>query len=163
MKKTFLKGMAFCLGFVGTAIFAVTVSGTIKTWNTGDQLTASDLNTTVQSLKTAVESASQIFNVAIPGDITGNPTYTPAFVSIKTSNEFGMKAGRAGTIKNARLSIITSAHPSACNITLRKNGADTDIKFTVAAGNTTEIVDADTVDVLTTDNMIVARIIFHHS
>jgi len=51
-KKGFMQAIAFLLVFSGVA-FALQVSGTIKTWTTGETLTASDLNTTVQSLKTA--------------------------------------------------------------------------------------------------------------
>ena len=64
-----IKGIKFGIGFfVGlglSAAFAYVVSGTVKTWTTGETLTAADLNTTVNSLKTAIEGASQYFEVKI--------------------------------------------------------------------------------------------------
>jgi len=49
------NGMLFALGFFGTTILAVAISGTIKTWTTGEVLKSADLNTTIASLKTAIE------------------------------------------------------------------------------------------------------------
>lgn len=59
LMQTFTKGAVagagFGLALITTAVFAVTVSGTIKTWSSGETLTSTDLNTTITSLKTAVE------------------------------------------------------------------------------------------------------------
>ena len=55
VSKSFVIGAAFALGMLTMGIFAVSVTGTIKTWATGDTLTATDLNTTITSLKTAIE------------------------------------------------------------------------------------------------------------
>lgn len=52
--KFFLGGFALGLGFLTASLFAVAV-GTIKTWTTGETLTHTDLNTTINSLKTAIE------------------------------------------------------------------------------------------------------------
>jgi hypothetical protein len=49
------NGMLFAIGFFGTTILAVAISGTITTWTTGQVLKSSDLNTTIASLKTAIE------------------------------------------------------------------------------------------------------------
>jgi hypothetical protein len=49
------NGMLFAIGFFGTTILAVAISGTITTWTTGQVLKSSDLNTTITSLKTAIE------------------------------------------------------------------------------------------------------------
>jgi len=49
------NGMLFAIGFFGTTILAVSISGTIKTWTTGEVLKSADLNTTIASLKTAIE------------------------------------------------------------------------------------------------------------
>ena len=49
------NGMLLAIGFFGTTILAVSISGTIKTWTTGEVLKSADLNTTIASLKTAIE------------------------------------------------------------------------------------------------------------
>jgi len=49
-------GFGIMLGMFGTGVMAVAVTGTIKTWTANEKLTASDLNTTISSLKTAIES-----------------------------------------------------------------------------------------------------------
>ncbi len=56
VKRGLLQGMAIALGFFGTTVFAVAVSGTIKTWTSGEVLKSADLNTTISSMKTAMES-----------------------------------------------------------------------------------------------------------
>ncbi|HMV80934.1 MAG TPA: hypothetical protein PL048_18095, partial [Leptospiraceae bacterium] len=53
--KKIIGGAVFALGFFGTTIFAVAISGTIKTWTSGEVLKSADLNTTIASLKTAIE------------------------------------------------------------------------------------------------------------
>ena len=47
--------MLFAIGFFGTTILAVAISGTITSWTTGQVLKSSDLNTTITSLKTAMK------------------------------------------------------------------------------------------------------------
>jgi hypothetical protein len=54
--KSFILGIAFMFGALTMGLLAVTISGTIKTWTSGERLTAEDLNTTISSLKTAIES-----------------------------------------------------------------------------------------------------------
>ncbi|MDX1958874.1 MAG: tail fiber domain-containing protein [Leptospiraceae bacterium] len=53
--KGFLFGIGFSIGIATTTLLAVAVTGTIKTWSTGEVLSATDLNTTIFSLKTAIE------------------------------------------------------------------------------------------------------------
>ncbi|HNI27681.1 MAG TPA: tail fiber domain-containing protein [Leptospiraceae bacterium] len=55
VKRGLLQGMAIALGFFGTTVFAVAISGTIKTWTSGEVLKSADLNTTISSMKTAIE------------------------------------------------------------------------------------------------------------
>ncbi len=59
MKEYLIKriygGVVFALAVFGTTILAVAISGTITTWTTGQVLKSSDLNTTIASLKTAIE------------------------------------------------------------------------------------------------------------
>ncbi|MBI2889913.1 MAG: hypothetical protein HYY13_03910 [Nitrospirae bacterium] len=52
--KSALIGAGLTAGSLAALALAVTV-GTIKTWTSGETLTASDLNTTISSLKTAIE------------------------------------------------------------------------------------------------------------
>jgi hypothetical protein len=49
------NGMLFALGFFGTTILAVAISGTITTWTTGQVLKSSDLNLAINAFKTAIE------------------------------------------------------------------------------------------------------------
>jgi len=53
--KKIIGGVVFALAVFGTTILAVAISGTITTWTTGQVLKRSDLNTTITSLKTAIE------------------------------------------------------------------------------------------------------------
>ncbi|HNI98811.1 MAG TPA: tail fiber domain-containing protein, partial [Leptospiraceae bacterium] len=55
VKRGLLQGMGIALGFFGTTVFAVAISGTIKTWTSGEVLKSADLNTTISSMKTAIE------------------------------------------------------------------------------------------------------------
>jgi len=55
-RKGLMMGFGIMLGMFGTGVMAVAVTGTIKTWTANEKLTASDLNTTIASLKTAIES-----------------------------------------------------------------------------------------------------------
>ncbi|MCB1180160.1 MAG: tail fiber domain-containing protein [Leptospiraceae bacterium] len=78
--RGFLLGGGFFLGFFSTALLAVAVNGTIKTWTSGETLYASDLNTTINSLKTAIEG---IPNWTKNGS---NAYYTDGNVGIGTSD-----------------------------------------------------------------------------
>lgn len=150
MKNSFFKGVAFFIGFALTSAFAITVSG-LKTWNTGDTLTASDLNANTQAIKTAVESASQIATVAVPTSISMGTVYSPFLTSFVRTVEVGPSVGRTTTIKNVKLFIYSNSVGVICTVTLRKNSVDTAIQFTVPANSTAEITNANTVDVVSTD------------
>lgn len=146
-KQGFKSGLMVFLGLCVSGLFAYTVSGTIKTWTTGDTLTATDLNTTVQSLKTAVESASQV-GVATVFSAGGTTQYSGFLSSANTTTESQVQwpATRAGTIKSARL--ITQSNGTCTGTfvaTLRKNGVDTNISMTVPSGSFAQVTDADTV------------------
>ncbi|HRG77542.1 MAG TPA: tail fiber domain-containing protein [Leptospiraceae bacterium] len=76
------NGMLFALGFFGTTILAVAISGTIKTWTTGEVLKSADLNTTIASLKTAIEGIPNWTKAA-----NGNDAYfTAGNVGIGTAS-----------------------------------------------------------------------------
>ncbi|MBL0266213.1 MAG: tail fiber domain-containing protein [Leptospiraceae bacterium] len=74
-------GVVFALAIFGTTILAVAISGTIKTWTTGEVLKSADLNTTITSLKTAIEGIPNWTKAA-----NGNDAYyTAGNVGIGTS------------------------------------------------------------------------------
>lgn len=148
-KQGFKSGLMVFFGLCFSGLFAYTVSGTIKTWTTGDTLTATDLNTTVQSLKTAVESASQVGTVAINGTAPDANTYYPSFLGntrVTTESQMQWPATRAGTVKSARVIVGSNGCTGGpFNITLRKNGVDTAISIAVPASSVAQVTDPDTV------------------
>ena len=159
-KKGFMQAIAFLLVFSGVA-FAFQVSGTIKTWTTGETLTASDLNTTVQSLKTAVEGATQVVQMEGPGSsgieiyqyyykaLAGGPNFDETIISPPML--------RSGTVKNVRMLLTkTSNNDRACRMVLLKNGSETDIDFTIPANTPARTVftDPDTVSFVQGDSMV---------
>lgn len=153
MKNSFFKGVAFFIGFALTSAFAITVSG-LKTWTSGETLTASDLNANTQALKTAVESASQIATIVTPTSVSTGVVYSPFLTSFTRTTEAGPAISRAATIKNAKLFIFSNSVGAICTVTLRKNSTDTAIQFVVPANSTTEISNANTVDVVAGDVLI---------
>jgi len=86
------QGAGIALGFFSTTIIAVAVTGTIKTWTTGEALTAADLNTTVASLRTAIEGipdwtksgSNAVYTAGIVG--IGTSPYSPASLTLGASN-----------------------------------------------------------------------------
>lgn len=159
-KKGFMQAIAFLLVFSGVA-FAFQVSGTIKTWTTGETLTASDLNTTVQSLKTAVEGATQVVQMEGPShqSLGGYQYYYKALAGGPTFDETIISAPmlRSGTVKNVRMILVTaSSNDRACRMTLLKNGAETDIDFTIPISTAARTVytDSDTVSFAVGDSMV---------
>lgn len=158
LRQGFGQGIGLFLGLCASALFAYEVTGTIKTWTTGDTLTATDLNTTVQSLKTAVESASQVGAVRVYSGAGGASNYS-GFLSYPTGtsqseSQVQWPATRAGTVKNVRL--INNNSASTCGVgptvfTLRKNGADTTISMSVPQGSSAQVTSANTVSFVAGD------------
>lgn len=139
MLKGFKLGIGIFLGLGISTAFAFVVSGTIKTWTSGETLTATDLNTTVQSLKTAVESASQVHTDSMTLNSGQSTRYKSigGFGNTTTESENEIPLPRAGIVRNVRAQLITA---NACGfpvtLVLRKNQVDTSITFTVANGAT---------------------------
>ena len=76
------NGMLLAIGFFGTTILAVAISGTIKTWTTGEVLKSADLNTTIASLQTAIQNIPNWTKAA-----NGNDAYyTAGNVGIGTAS-----------------------------------------------------------------------------
>ncbi len=157
-KKGAMRGLGILL-VLGTGLFAFQVSGTIKTWTTGETLTAADLNTTVQSLKTAVENATQV------GQLTGPDSgasafiaYTPLLVGLSSNSvNISSPIPRAGMVKNVKLTrLSTTTAGVSCVYTLTKNNVDTDILITVPENTAVNTVytDPDTVSFVAGDSMV---------
>lgn len=154
MIRGFKFGIGLFTGFFLTAAFAFVVSGTVKTWTTGETLTAADLNATVQSLKTAIESASQVGVSSTLGVLFPSTTsYNHLLASCSSASDCSLTMNRAGTVKNSVLKITLNTANVACTITLIKNLTDTAISFNLPAGSTTTISDADTVSFVATDTL----------
>lgn len=155
-KQGFKSGLMLFLGVCVSGLFAFTVSGTIKTWTTGDTLTATDLNTTVQSLKAAVEGATQIGQIMVPRrtvntGVTYGPFLTSSISAASATNiEPQNPMLRSGTVKSVRMDILEAVNMS-CAFTLRKNGVDTAVQFNYVANSTTAMTDSDTVSFVATD------------
>ncbi|MBI2889617.1 MAG: hypothetical protein HYY13_02420 [Nitrospirae bacterium] len=92
LAKGFLAGSGFALGLIAVVAAAVTV-GTVKTWTSGETLTASDLNTTISSLKTAIKG---IPNWTESGS---DAVYTDGKVGIGTTSPTALLTVSGGTIQ----------------------------------------------------------------
>lgn len=151
IKQGFQKGLGFLLALIAVPIFAYTVSGSIKTWTAGETLTATDLNNTVNSLKTAVENATQLVTIQTPNSVSAGNYHNLFTGGLNLTTEPQIPVGRAGTVKNARVTIVTNTSSTVCTVTLRKNLTDTAIQLSVPANSTTAVTDSDTVSFVATD------------
>jgi type IV secretory pathway TrbL component len=81
LTRKIYAGIVFALAIFGTTILAVSISGTIKTWTTGEVLKSADLNTTIASLQTAIQNIPNWTKAANGTDAY----YTAGNVGIGTS------------------------------------------------------------------------------
>jgi hypothetical protein len=134
LKQGIVQGFGIFVGLFATAAFAYTVSGTIKTWTTGDTLTASDLNTTVQSLKTAVESATQI---GVSYIWAGPTQYSGIPYSGTLTSEAGLQLSipRDGVVKSIKVLPSSNTCTGVSTLVLRKNAVDSAVTFSIPASS----------------------------
>jgi hypothetical protein len=134
-----------------SALFAFTVSGTVKTWSSGETLTATDLNTTVQSLKTAVEGATQVGWTAITA--AAATTYSAFMTNTTTTTETPLQfpLPRDGVVKSVKLLPSNNSCTVTSTVTLRKNGVDTSVVLTMPASSTALQTSSNTVSFVAGD------------
>ena len=79
--KQFILGASFAFGFLTFGIFAVTISGTINTFATGQVIKASDINTNFASIKATLEN--------IPDWVKSgaNASYPSGGITVNTSTQ----------------------------------------------------------------------------
>ncbi len=79
--KQFILGAAFAFGFLTFGILAVTISGTINTFATGQVIKASDINTNFASIKATLEN--------IPDWVKSgaNASYPSGGITVNTSTQ----------------------------------------------------------------------------
>lgn len=141
MFKGLKQGIGIALGIVLTCgVFAFTVTGSIKTWTTGETLTATDLNQNVQSLKTAIESASQLQKVGVFA--SAGSGYTGIIDNGSGSSETvaQITMSRPGQVKNVMVQTTSNTCTSSPVLVLRNNGIDTTVTYTIGAGITSNPV-----------------------
>lgn len=145
-KAGIIRGLGMLLVF-GTAVFAYTVSGTIKTWTSNEILTAADLNNTIQALKTSIENAAQLHEDGATYYGSAATYRWAKFLSVGSTynSEQSTRMPRGGTVKNFKLKPTSNDINAACTFTLRKNGADTNISVAIPQGSTTEVAATNTV------------------
>lgn len=149
MFKGIKQGVGIALGVLLTCgVFAFTVSGSIKTWTAGETLTHTDLNQNVQTLKTAIEGATQLGWSSFSAN--SNTTYASFMTYTSAPSEaiaqFPMP--RAATVKTVRITPYSNTCTSATTVTLRVNGADTGTTVSIPAGSTTPVTTATTTDLI---------------
>ena len=135
MLRGIKQGIGIFIGLGISTLFAFTVSGTIKTWATGETLTAADLNTTVQSLKTAVENASQVGISYLSAVSTTNYAGIPYTNVLASEVGLQLPMPRDGVVKSIRVLPSTNTCTVAGSVTLRKNGVDSAISLSIPAGS----------------------------
>jgi len=109
--KQFILGASFAFGFLTFGILAVTISGTINTFATGQVIKASDINTNFASIKAALEN--------IPDWVKSgaNASYPSGGITVNTSTQLNS----ATVTVNGRIS--SSVLGVYCGVSSATNGA----------------------------------------
>ncbi|MDX1958871.1 MAG: hypothetical protein SFU98_09870 [Leptospiraceae bacterium] len=132
-----VSGVVFALAAISTTLLAVAVTGTVKTWTTGEVLSATDLNTTISSLKTAIEGipnwtkngTSATYTDGNVGIGTGN-AYRTLHLFASNSPEILLEDGAIGTGTNGRTWRIRS---NSTNLSFIRDSFDLSTGSTVMA------------------------------
>ncbi len=116
LRKGVVHGVGIFVGLLSSALLAVTINGAIKTWNSGETLTAVDLNTTIQSLQQTIEG---IANWSAQGN---NAIYMDGNVGIGTPNPTaaleingGIKFTADGSTISKAPRVVTSSQCTGVN------------------------------------------------
>lgn len=106
--KQFILGASFAFGFLTFGIFAVTISGTINTFATGQVIKASDINTNFASIKAALEN--------IPDWVKSgaNASYPSGGITVNTSTQLNSATVTVnGRISSSVLGVYCGITPTA--------------------------------------------------
>lgn len=108
--RHFILGVSFGIGFLSIGILAVTISGTVNTFTTGQVIKASDINTNFASLKTALEN--------IPDWVKSgaNASFPSGGITVNTSSQLNS----ATVTVNGRIS--SSVLGVYCGLSTATNG-----------------------------------------
>jgi hypothetical protein len=137
LSKGAVQGIGVALGMAATVAVAVTVSGTIKTWTSGETLTASDINTTIASLKTAIENITAASSSDVSEGTSNSKFMTPS--SLANAQGFNLSyafiwdeksvGGNAGASTNTYTTRdLTNIETNITGVSLSSN------EFTLPAG-----------------------------
>ena len=146
----FQRGSFFGAGIASvilvSSIFAVTVTGVINTFKSGDVLTSAALNENFTSLKTAIETLppQMIATANFNSDCSMAKIDEGGFLNGPSSGGFGipynvMAMPAAGTVTGIQVMIYNStfALGDSTDIRLYKNGLDTGISMVYTASSPT--------------------------
>lgn len=140
-------GVGLSSGFVASALLAVTISGTINTFSSGDQLDSAKINENFASLRTSLSNASSVQNTAFAvGGASASAcplsqtcfTY-PYFQNSAPTSEISLPIPRSGTVQNIYTKCISNSLNSTINLIFRKNGVDTNLSHSISAGSTASL------------------------
>ena len=151
MVKGIKQGVGIALGVLLTCgVFALTVSGPIKTWVAGETLTHTDLNQNVASLKAAIEGATQL---GLSGFAISSGVNYVAFASnygTSSEDEAHFPLPRAATVKSIRVAVHSNTCTVTTTVTLRVNGTDA-VTVSIPPGSTAPVTTTATANLVPGD------------
>ena len=145
LKNAFQRGSFFGMGLASVIIvssaLAITISGTINVFTSGEVLTAAKLNENFTSLKTAIESLSSPVDVTsnISGDCTSGKTNQVEKGSFNSSSPNFFPMIGSGTIKSIKFMITSNFITGAgvVGVQIKKNGVNTGLVIPSITSTTT--------------------------